>query len=693
MPEILENKASRGSIIQIILTALSSGDKYGYEICKEIEELSDGLLVLKQPSLYSSLRRMEEQNLISSYWEDSEIGGKRHYYRLTEDGQKLYEENKANLDMKELIKNLPLQELDIEPSNLNSKITVANQETLFNFGKNNDIKIINEDDNKEENDKSFFQFDFFDQNINLVNTPNKQSNIEAYNNKYSKMDNHGMEIEPQKSSDIQPILRQEVFKKDNEETTESHNSLINEESKNNLSNSNENYSDNVVRENNNIMEELLSTNSLLQSNTETDTNYENNDKNLLGDNIKDNRDIFDTNNIVNDENSQSISNNTDNDINYFNGDIFDNDRQNYQDNNELSLQNNNKSNDDNLNILKDFNSIPSPLEQMENNNYIDSNSSSNEDGQKSDAKINITNNVDFESNQNGFTNDNEETNDLSFDDNKEKTQQMEEKEQNNDVNSKEIIWADTSSNCNEESNFQTSNDYKMIIGQLYNNSQLPDPYEENKFYSFKEIFPSSHVQQTIKKEKPDTEIDLLLKSTTTNVNTQNLDILSRHFKMQGLKLKEHNALQNKNNKHSYTDINRLNMVTSWFVSFIMLMEIIFSYILLNNANYIVQGQSLMYFLGGSISICISIIATLENYFDRYKLIEVKLKFKKDFTRKLLAFIIIAIIDFAICLICGMQNLLEINFLSYWLVPVLVSSNLVVFSLIYYALLKSKNFNN
>ena len=135
------------------------------------------------------------------------------------------------------------------------------------------------------------------------------------------------------------------------------------------------------------------------------------------------------------------------------------------------------------------------------------------------------------------------------------------------------------------------------------------------------------------------------------------------------------------------------MVTSWFVSFIMLMEIIFSYILLNNANYIVQGQSLMYFLGGSISICISIIATLENYFDRYKLIEIKLKFKKDFTRKLLAFIIIAIIDFAICLICGMQNLLEINFLSYWLVPVLVSSNLVVFSLIYYALLKSKNFNN
>ena len=120
MLEFSDNKATRGSISQIIITALSSGDKYGYEICKEIERLSNGVLVLKQPSLYSSLRRMEEQNLISSYWQDSDIGGKRHYYSLTEKGREIYEENKDSLDMNELINNLPLSELDLEDFQPNS---------------------------------------------------------------------------------------------------------------------------------------------------------------------------------------------------------------------------------------------------------------------------------------------------------------------------------------------------------------------------------------------------------------------------------------------------------------------------------------------------------------------------------------------------------------------------------------------
>ena len=41
MSENIENnKAARGSISQIILKALSNGDKYGYEICKDIEKLT-----------------------------------------------------------------------------------------------------------------------------------------------------------------------------------------------------------------------------------------------------------------------------------------------------------------------------------------------------------------------------------------------------------------------------------------------------------------------------------------------------------------------------------------------------------------------------------------------------------------------------------------------------------------------------
>lgn len=78
--------SGRGSVYTIILKALQSGDKYGYEICKEIEEKSKGTYILKQPSLYSGLKRLEAQKDVRSYWGDSEIGGRRHYYSLTEKG-------------------------------------------------------------------------------------------------------------------------------------------------------------------------------------------------------------------------------------------------------------------------------------------------------------------------------------------------------------------------------------------------------------------------------------------------------------------------------------------------------------------------------------------------------------------------------------------------------------------------------
>lgn len=78
----------RGQLSTIILSTLLDGDKYGYEIIKEIEDKSGGNIKIKQPSLYSSLTRMENQKLINSYWRDSDIGGRRHYYSLTDYGRK-----------------------------------------------------------------------------------------------------------------------------------------------------------------------------------------------------------------------------------------------------------------------------------------------------------------------------------------------------------------------------------------------------------------------------------------------------------------------------------------------------------------------------------------------------------------------------------------------------------------------------
>lgn len=74
-------------LIPIILYQLVDGDRYGYEIIKQIEDCSNGSIVIKQPTLYGILKKLEQNKFITSYWQDSEIGGKRHYYKLTSNGK------------------------------------------------------------------------------------------------------------------------------------------------------------------------------------------------------------------------------------------------------------------------------------------------------------------------------------------------------------------------------------------------------------------------------------------------------------------------------------------------------------------------------------------------------------------------------------------------------------------------------
>ena len=74
-------------LIPLILLELNEGDKYGFELTKDIETKSNGKIIIKQPTLYTQLKKLEKSKFISSYWQDSEIGGKRHYYKLTENGR------------------------------------------------------------------------------------------------------------------------------------------------------------------------------------------------------------------------------------------------------------------------------------------------------------------------------------------------------------------------------------------------------------------------------------------------------------------------------------------------------------------------------------------------------------------------------------------------------------------------------
>ena len=76
----------RGHIDTIVLGLLSTQDRYGYELCKEVAILSRGMYELTEPPMYSAARRMEDPGLIRSYWGEESQGGRRPYYSITPQG-------------------------------------------------------------------------------------------------------------------------------------------------------------------------------------------------------------------------------------------------------------------------------------------------------------------------------------------------------------------------------------------------------------------------------------------------------------------------------------------------------------------------------------------------------------------------------------------------------------------------------
>lgn len=77
----------RGYTDSIILRQLADGDSYGYQINKRVAEISAGSFELKEATLYTAFRRLENAGCIRSYWGDEMSGARRRYYSLTDTGR------------------------------------------------------------------------------------------------------------------------------------------------------------------------------------------------------------------------------------------------------------------------------------------------------------------------------------------------------------------------------------------------------------------------------------------------------------------------------------------------------------------------------------------------------------------------------------------------------------------------------
>jgi PadR family transcriptional regulator PadR len=75
----------RGSIQYCVLALLRDGDRYGFELTRQLAS-ADGL-VTSEGTVYPLLARLRQEGLVETTWQESSQGPPRRYYRLTEDGQ------------------------------------------------------------------------------------------------------------------------------------------------------------------------------------------------------------------------------------------------------------------------------------------------------------------------------------------------------------------------------------------------------------------------------------------------------------------------------------------------------------------------------------------------------------------------------------------------------------------------------
>ncbi len=205
MARKLKSVASRGSVNNIILASLMTGQKYGYEIIKEVEEKTNGKVKLKQPSLYSSLKRFETKNIITSYWGDSEIGGRRHYYLLTDYGKKYCEKllNKNNDD----IDNYDIEDDDIE------EIEEVDEKDTFEKADqtNNDLDETNESSPTFEEESTYTIDEDGDDDVEL----NKKYSTFSVEDKMKELLGEDSEDESEPTEDEYSEIKHETHPKEN----------------------------------------------------------------------------------------------------------------------------------------------------------------------------------------------------------------------------------------------------------------------------------------------------------------------------------------------------------------------------------------------------------------------------------------------------------------------------------------------
>jgi PadR family transcriptional regulator PadR len=94
MSESLQVQLKKGVLEMCVLALLSKGDNYAYEIAARMADA----VGMGEGTIYPLMRRMQNDDLVTTYLQESASGPPRKYYKLTKAGVVALKAQRAEWD-------------------------------------------------------------------------------------------------------------------------------------------------------------------------------------------------------------------------------------------------------------------------------------------------------------------------------------------------------------------------------------------------------------------------------------------------------------------------------------------------------------------------------------------------------------------------------------------------------------------
>jgi PadR family transcriptional regulator PadR len=83
----LKSDLPQGTLDLLILQVVALGAIHGYAIAQRLQQVSRDVVQVPQGSLYPALHRLENRDLLTADWKETESGREAKFYRLTRKGR------------------------------------------------------------------------------------------------------------------------------------------------------------------------------------------------------------------------------------------------------------------------------------------------------------------------------------------------------------------------------------------------------------------------------------------------------------------------------------------------------------------------------------------------------------------------------------------------------------------------------